>query len=96
MLGVVLTALCRGGSSFSAVWSSLEGKEDVKETCSDSKLAEQRRGAAGEPRPCPQPGAAGRECVAGVGLGLGQVCACSSGTQKHLAGIGMQLLFFLF
>lgn len=94
MLGVVLTVLHRGGSSFSAAWSPLGGNKAVKETYSDSKLSEQWRGAAGEPLPCPQPGMAGRERVPGAGLGLGQVRACGSETQKRLAGIGIPLLFF--
>lgn len=68
----------------------------MKETCSDNKQAEQQRGAAGEPPPCPQPGTAWWERVPGAGLGLGQVCARSLGTQKHLAGIGIPLLFLSF
>ena len=90
MLGVVLTALRRGGSAFSAAWSSPRGEEDAKEAFRTVEWQSSGRELLGAPA-VPQPSAARRQRVPGPGLG--QAPACSSGAQKHLAGIGMPLFF---
>lgn len=93
VLSAVLTALHTGGSPLSAAWSSLGGNEGTKKLV----LTKTGRAAKGScwrvPATHSSEAQRGRR-ILGAGLGVRQARACSSGTQKHLAEIGIPLFFF--
>lgn len=95
VLSTVLTALHMGGSPFRAAWSSLGGNEGTK------KLVPTKTGGAAKGSCWRVPAVHGSEAqrgrrVPGAGLGVRQARACSSGTQKHLAEIGIPHFFSSF